>query len=291
MYKIERSYLPMEKKRFLVYSGICLLLNIPIFLLHHILLNFVLLGLATYFIARWYMYELDIMYKDCNPELFFERNKEKPSQRVNCCYALLYTYDDSKKDFIDDYLRKTQEELSKKQDSIFSTKYADRKMQLEYLQCYYLMLKGEPIQEEFQKFEARWHDLVQFNLRLKNRLKLFIYGNTNEKAILTPLEELYYQFNRACTSYQIQNYEDAYARFYFVAEKGEHLYCGKMATQYIEELETLQLNRKKIKANVPFLHKLKYYKNSLIIGFACSLISVMTAYYLLRLFTYLFTFL
>ena len=97
------------KKRNLIIAFIFIGISIPINYFHLWYVSVILLSYSFFFFIKAILYNINILNEECNPEKFFDENKEKKSQYMNCCFALLHNYSIDKKEIFEEYLEKAKQ--------------------------------------------------------------------------------------------------------------------------------------------------------------------------------------
>lgn len=248
-------------KKDLILSGIMIILMIISLLNEFTFLSLVFIILSFLFFIKYQLYEINILNEDCNPKLFFERNKNKEKQILNCTYALVYMYKKENENLIEEYIKKSKNNKKYNHNDIY-------KMKVHYIENYYKVLKGELENQDDFLLELN-NEITTFSNKLRlNRLFNNVSCNLN-------VIQKHYE-NGIC--YLENNLkEKAYAEFLYVSKKGGTTYYKEISDKYIEDLKDYKTDLKPMKIHIS--NRNKYSLNENLINF--SMIIFISIYILL----------
>ena len=241
-----------EKNKYLIISLIFLFLNIPFLFLSDIrgIFQIILLSISFYFHLKYVLYDINILNEKCDPELFFETNKNKKNQTLNNCFALLHMYNEKNEEKFKEYFDKANSKTFK------SNFY---QMKLDYLNLKYLQLKDEPCQNESIKFNENWLNNKYLTLAEKKSINNF-FSNKNKKA--TKLNSVIYHYEEALICLNFNDYKQAVNHFDYVVRYGGTTYYKKEAENYLKELN-IEVSKKIEEKPLSIKQKYLFYKNTI----------------------------
>lgn len=240
-----------KEKYNLIIAIILFLLNIPLLFFKLWILNIIITFLSFLFFLKYALYNINILNEECNPEKFFELNKDKKSQILNCCFALFHSYSEDKKDIFLEYLNKAK--LKKFKSSLY-------KMKLEYLELNFKVLNGVATEENIKEFEKTWsQDFLEF--RKHKSIMMFLKPSIHQNM----LSSVIVHFENGVDLYNTGMYELSVSEFNYVTTYGGTTIYNKVAKEYLNKLKNYKpyktIKKDKIKL------KDKYYFNKNLIDF------------------------
>ncbi len=234
-------------KRNLLIALILFLLSIPFIIFHLWIISICLFGISFIFFIKAMLHNINILNEKCDPIQFFEENKQKKNQYMNCCFALLHSYSEDKKEIFEEYLEKAKSKKWK------SNLY---QMKLDYLALNFHFLNQEANEDEIKEFDINWTNNKYLNILEQKMIHKFL-DNNHYKSMLSSVIG---HFDKAISFYETENYDISASEFQYVKKYGGTTVYAKLADEYLSN----QLKDVKIVNEIPkdSIHlKEKYYLN------------------------------
>lgn len=241
-------------KRNSLISLIMFLLSIPFILLHLWIVSIIFLGISCFFFIKRMLANINILNEECNPVRFLELNKDKQGQEINCCFALLHSYSDDKREIFEEYFKKAEQKRWK--NNLY-------KMKLDYLLLNFHYLNQEENQEEEKIFNENWMKNKYLNFLEQKMIHKFL-DNQHYKSMLSSVIG---HFDKAMNLYETENYDLCANEFQYVKKYGGTTIYARLANEYLEnQLKDIKITNEIEKDSIYL--KDKYYLNKNLID-AC----------------------
>lgn len=222
----------MKKEKFNLIMAIVLFFISAIFLyLEFWVLCLITLSVSFFFCVEYALRNIDILNEECNPEKFYELNKNKKSQVLNCCFALLHGYSDDKKEI---FVQKLEDARGRK---LKGNLY---KMKLDYLQLNFKILTDTVENGDIEEFNLNWTENKFLPLKDSHSINNFLQPSTHYGCMLDSVRE---HWQRALNYYETQMYSMSVAEFQYVVTYGGTTIYSKASQKYIEELKDYKPER------------------------------------------------
>lgn len=209
----------MKKKNFII-ALILIGISIPCIIFRLWIFSIILLFISFFFFMKSILYNINILNEECNPDKFFDENKDKKNQYMNCCFALLHGYSKDKKETFKEYLEKAKEKKWK--NNLYQ-------MKLDYLELNFHYLNQEVSNEEVEEFNENWANNKYLNILEKNKINKFL-SNKHCDCMLTSIVN---HFQNAINYYETKNYDISVSEFQYVKKYGGTTFYAKIADEYL----------------------------------------------------------
>lgn len=234
-------------KRNLMISFVLFLISIPFVIFHLWIISLLFLGFSFFFFVKGILHNINILNEECNPIEFFKQNSEKKGQEMNCCFALLHSYSDEKKELFEEYLDKAEQKKWK------SNLY---QMKLDYLTLNFHYLNQEIDDKETEAFEENWTNNKYLNFLEQKMIHKFL-DNKHYKSMLSSVVG---HFEKAVNFYETENYDLSASEFQYVKKYGGTTIYARLANEYLEnQLKDIKIMNEIKKDSIHL--KEKYYLN------------------------------
>lgn len=234
-------------KRNLIIAFILFLLSIPFIIFHLWIFSLFFFGISFFFFIKAMLYNINILNEKCDPVQFFEKNKEKRNQEMNCCFALLHSYSGDKKEIFEEYLKKAKNKKWK--NNLYN-------MKLDYLTLNFHLLNQKINDDEINEFDTNWTNNKYLNIIEQKQIHKFL-DNQHYKSMLSSVIG---HFDKAMNFYNTENYDISVSEFQYVKKYGGTTIYAKIANEYLlNQLKDIKVMNEISKDSIHL--KERYYLN------------------------------